>query len=168
LKCCRRLTRISQWEEHAEWDCAPYMDIVPGVSSQRMLVLPKTIWKRFTDRSIFLAEPPVNRSPRSSPLGNHRTPPAPASWKLKLQDASGFYRVKEKRTPVKGQLEDPLTSHCQDAGRFPAASAKRPVSNSAPTHSRLMLEYCESELDCKTRGENCKYLHTFIYPLLVE
>jgi len=34
MKCWRRSTRETQWEEHAEWDFAPYMDILPDVSSK--------------------------------------------------------------------------------------------------------------------------------------
>jgi len=44
------------------------MDILPGVASQRKQDLAKRIWLRCTNKSIFLAEPPVIRSPTTSPL----------------------------------------------------------------------------------------------------
>ncbi|XP_070854576.1 uncharacterized protein [Drosophila suzukii] len=77
------------------------------------------------------SEPPVIRSPTSSPSRNHRTQPPPASWKLKLQDA--------------------LAAIARMLGDFLQHQRNDPVSNSAPTPSRPMLE---SELDIKWLGQN--------------
>jgi len=60
--------------------------------------------------------------------------------------------VEEKKTPAKGQLEEPLASHYQDAGRLPAALAERPRSQSG-CHS-LKVYVGILRLDCKWRGEN--------------
>jgi len=61
LKCWRRSSRQYQWEELAEVDFAPYMDIL------------FLFW--CTNKGNFLADPPVIRSPTSSLLGKRRTPP---------------------------------------------------------------------------------------------
>jgi len=88
---------------------------------------------RCTNISIFLAEPPVIRFPTSSPFGNDRTSPPPATWQLQRKwKTRWILQGGGKTTPAKGQLEEPLPAIARMLGDF----LQHQRNSQSPTSSR--------------------------------